>query len=85
MPSIKKQLYLWKNHMLLGKSHQPLVAGWFRMLDGSYTLPSFPSGKGLPFPLPCFETPPLRTSMEVYIILPERAFLKKKKKIAHAT
>ena len=34
------------------KSHQPLVAGWFRMLNCSYTLPSFPSGKGLPFPLP---------------------------------
>ena len=34
------------------KSHQPLVAGWFRMLHCSYTLPSFPSGKGLPFPLP---------------------------------
>ena len=29
------------------------------MLNCSYTLPSFPSGKGLPFPLPAAKTTPL--------------------------
>ena len=40
----KKETKNTTNKYIKIKSHQPLVAGWFRMLSCSYTLPSFPRG-----------------------------------------
>ena len=42
---------------MVQKSRQPLVAGWFKMLNCSYTLPSFLSSFGERFTLPPTPSP----------------------------
>ena len=44
------------------------VAGWFKMLNCSYTLPSFPRGGVYPSPYPALENPPVTKSTCYYLV-----------------